>query len=169
MHIRAATPDDARAIARVHVASWKRAYQDLMPAEFLDELCVEQRETQWSEAIAKGVLEVLIVEAEGVVAGFCAFAACRDEDSMPDDYEIQAIYLDPDCWSRGLGRALWLASRRNMMERGASRVRLWVLADNASAIRFYRAMGFDAEPGPSTILERGGIRLREVRYVYRLH
>ena len=34
--IRDATPSDSRAIAEVHVASWRWAYRDDLPAEFLD-------------------------------------------------------------------------------------------------------------------------------------
>ena len=41
--IREATPDDARAIAEVHVASWRWAYRGDLPAEFLDGLSVDDR------------------------------------------------------------------------------------------------------------------------------
>jgi len=42
--IRPATPEDARAIAEVHVASWRYAYRGLLPDDVLDRLSVEERE-----------------------------------------------------------------------------------------------------------------------------
>ena len=47
--IRAATVRDARAIAEVHVASWRWAYRDTFPAAALEGLDVEERARTWSE------------------------------------------------------------------------------------------------------------------------
>ena len=41
--VRAATPDDARGIAEVHVAGWRWAYRGQMPDALLDSLSVEDR------------------------------------------------------------------------------------------------------------------------------
>jgi ribosomal protein S18 acetylase RimI-like enzyme len=67
-------------------------------------------------------------------------------------------------WSTGLGRALWLAARAELRKAGFHSASLWVLADNARAIRFYRAAGFVAE-GASQRITRGGAQLEELRYV----
>jgi len=50
--IREATSDDARAIAEVHMASWRWAYRGDLPAEFLDGLTVDDREREWREWLA---------------------------------------------------------------------------------------------------------------------
>lgn len=50
--IRDATSTDARAIAEVHVASWRWAYRDDLPVEFLDGLSVDDREREWNEWLA---------------------------------------------------------------------------------------------------------------------
>lgn len=166
--IRPATLDDALAIAEVHVISWRQAYRGLMPATFLEGLSVEEREALWSDSITKNEPEILVVERDGAVAGFCAFGPCRDPGSMPSDYEIWAMYLHPAHWSRGLGRELWLASHNRIVEHGAKTVSLWVLADNERAIRFYHAMGFEAETGSGKFLERGSVQLQEVRFTQQL-
>jgi len=38
MLLRPAVPDDALAVAQMHVRTWQVAYRDLLPAEFLDQL-----------------------------------------------------------------------------------------------------------------------------------
>jgi hypothetical protein len=48
-------------------------------------------------------------------------------------------------------------------ERGFPRLRLWVLADNVRARRFYERAGFTAD-GAEQWEEHGDVSLREVRY-----
>ena len=110
MQIRPAVPGDAAAIARAHVASWQAAYRELLPQAFLDALSVAERTELWRNSLAKKV-PVLIAEQGGEVAGFIALGPCRDQDAQPGIWEIWAMYLVPDCWSQGVGRALWLAAR----------------------------------------------------------
>ena len=49
--VRGATADDARAIAEVHVASWRWAYRGQVPDRILDELSVDEREAIWRAAL----------------------------------------------------------------------------------------------------------------------
>jgi hypothetical protein len=49
--IREATLEDARTIAEVHVKSWRAAYKQLLPQEFLQSLSVDRREQQWQTSI----------------------------------------------------------------------------------------------------------------------
>jgi hypothetical protein len=47
--VRRAEPQDAPAVARVHVASWRQAYRGLLPQEYLDSLSIEARTTTWAK------------------------------------------------------------------------------------------------------------------------
>jgi len=163
--IRPATIADDAAIAEVHVLSWQHAYRGLLPDEFLASLSVPRRQAKWAEALVNGHPSLLVAEANGRVIGFSAFAPCRGAGAGPADYELWAIYLVPSHWSAGLGRQLWLQSNEAMVSQGATRVTLWVLAGNGRAIRFYTAAGFRAEPGSDRVVELGGVKVREVRYV----
>ena len=42
--VREAVPADARAIARVHVDSWRTTYRDIVPDSVLSQLSYEERE-----------------------------------------------------------------------------------------------------------------------------
>lgn len=165
MTIRPAVPADALAIAEVHVASWQRAYGDLLPAEYLTKLSVPERESLWAESITKGMPHLLVLEVGQQAAGFAALGPCRDLDSKEADYEVWSLYLSPRHWSRGLGRALWLASLEKFVSLGANRVSAWVLAGNERALRFYRAAGFLPERGSCQTFEIGGIQVKEVRCI----
>jgi ribosomal protein S18 acetylase RimI-like enzyme len=160
--IRPAGIADAAAIATVHVRTWQQCYRGIVPDDYLDGLSIQRREEQWREALASGTTEVWVAESSTGVVGWIAFDASRDPDAEPSTGELQAVYVSPERWSSGIGRELWLKARARLAERGFARATLWVLRDNARAIRFYREAGF----GPS--LEKpitiGGNELIEVRY-----
>lgn len=168
MAVRVARVDDAEAISRVHVESSQHAYREILPAEYLARLSVEQRRVMWTEAITNDRPTVLVAEEGGSVAGFCAVGPCRDKSAAATDQEIWAIYVSPHAWTRGLGRHLWRASRELAVGRGAARISLWVIANNARAIRFYEAVGLQAEAGSLQPFQLGGVTLQEIRYVHHL-
>src|ERR1700694_1830010 len=76
--IRQARPEDARAIARVHIKSWQQAYRGQLPDSFLEALdaSFERRTTLWAEQI-DGSYEsgrrVLVAERGGSLVGFVNF------------------------------------------------------------------------------------------------
>jgi ribosomal protein S18 acetylase RimI-like enzyme len=164
-----ATLDDAPAIARIHVEAWRAAYEGIIPAAHLAGLSVQRREVVWRESIAKGGPDLLVAKTGDSVIGWIAFGACRDADAAEKQGEIQAIYLDPSHWAQGVGRLLLQAARERLAAQGFTRASLWVLADNARALRFYRAAGFAPDPSGRLEIERGGKLLVEVRYLSALN
>lgn len=164
MHIATATLDDARAVAQIHVASWRAAYRDILPANLLDSLSVEQRETMWRDCIISGTPELLVAKAQGDIVGWVAFGSSRDEGAPSDGAELWAMYVAPASWATGVGRALWLRAGQRMLEQRFTTVSLWVLAENTRATKFYRAAGFSLDASSVKEIERGGRLVQEVRY-----
>ena len=142
--IRDATPSDSRAIAEVHVASWRWAYRDDLPAEFLDGQSVDARERQWDEWLAPDQpgAGTMVAETDDGVVGFCSFAPSRDDDAEAHTAEILTIYLLPDAAGRGIGRALFASAVGRLGELGYDRATLWVMASNDRSRRFYEAAGW---------------------------
>ncbi|MEM7262123.1 MAG: GNAT family N-acetyltransferase [Planctomycetota bacterium] len=140
--VRVATVEDARAIARVHVESWRTTYAGLLPESYLEALTVEEKATFWRAVIADRCETALFVavETDGEVIGFASGGLDR-EDNRPDSAELYTIYLFADRQRQGAGRALFVALARELIDRGYQRLRLWVVAANADARRFYRGLG----------------------------
>jgi GNAT superfamily N-acetyltransferase len=162
--IRPAVAADAHAIASVHVQTWQAAYRDLVPDVYLSSLAIEPREQMWRESIRRGTPEVWVVEVGSRVVGWSAFGASRDPDAQPQTGELEAIYLLPEYWTTGTGWALWLTTRRRLMERGFSTATLWTLADNLRATRFYAAAQFALDEKSEAEVTYGGKALKKVRY-----
>ena len=74
-----------------------------------------------------------------------------------------AIYLMPEAWSRGLGRALLNTAVGELGRNGFETGTLWVFRDNARARRFYERAGW-ALDGKAKSIEIGGVSLAEIRY-----
>jgi L-amino acid N-acyltransferase YncA len=162
--IRPAGESDARAIAQVHVQTWQTAYRGVVPDSYLDSLSVDKREMVWRQSLARGAPEVWVAELHSGVVGWVAFGPSRDVDASPETGELEAIYVTPAKWSTGLGRELWQVACRRMLERGFSSATLWVLSENARAIRFYHVAGFQPNLDSQKEISLGGKSLREVRY-----
>ena len=165
LQIRRAVPEDARAVAEIHVISWQSAYKDLLPPEHLASLSVEKREKSWCECIAAGTPELLVANDNGSTVGWINFGKSRDNDAPVSRAEIWALYVAPASWSTGVGRMLWLRAFERMTEQGFRTCSLWVIAENVRAIQFYRNAGFVQEPSSAKSLELGGVNVQEVRYV----
>lgn len=165
MHISAASPEDLRAVAEVHVASWQGAYAQILSSDYLADLSIERREASWRQVLAEGRSELLVARKGASVLGFVSLGPCRDPDAPPDQGEVWAIYVHPSAWSTGVGRVLWLAARERLVALGFRCVSLWVLVGNERALRFYSAAGFEIEEGSEKEFEIGGTRVREVRLV----
>jgi len=138
MLLRSAEPEDAIAVARVHVRSWQVAYRTLLPADYLDQLRPEDRAQKYDFAsLDPRKPQTIVAVEEGLIHGFATTAPSRDPD-LPGHGELYALYVDPEQWGRGIGVALISAARTRLFRLGFRNAVLWVLAGNTRAERFYQ-------------------------------
>src|SRR5665648_632701 len=106
--VRPATVSDARQIARVHIASWREAYADVIADEYLEHLDVAAREEEWRSTLADldRSASVWVAQEDDEVLGFASLGPSRDEDADRTTVEIYTIYLEPSAWGRGVAREL---------------------------------------------------------------
>ncbi|HEX2296302.1 MAG TPA: GNAT family N-acetyltransferase [Actinomycetota bacterium] len=146
MKARAATSDDASAIARVHVASWNAAYRGVIADDALDALTEDRLAPEWRAEIEGSDAGVAVVEDGGDVVGYSRYGSARDADLDPaTDAEVYGFYLHPDAWGRGGGRALMEHVKADLRGRGFRTAALWVVQVNEGAQAFYRAVGFEPD------------------------
>jgi GNAT superfamily N-acetyltransferase len=170
--IRLGVPADAAGIAQAHVDSWQATYPGIVPQPILDRLSIERREAYWRETITRSLDDatdagerVWVAAAPapgGRILGFAATGPGRDDDVPPGTGEVNAIYLAPDAWSRGIGRQLFAAAVDDLAIRHDPLV-LWVLTDNARGRRFYERAGWVPD-GTARVLDFDGTPIEEIRY-----
>ena len=142
MNLRPAVPGDAAAVALVHVRAWQVAYKGLMPAEYLAGLRPEERAQRYDfTALDPARPKTWVAVGADTILGFATISPARDADAAGQG-ELCALYVEPDCWGRGVGRALASAARTELRRAGYTSAVLWVVVGNARAHRFYRADGW---------------------------
>lgn len=151
-----AVPDDAEALADVHITSWQRAYDGIFPDEFLSGLDRGAREKWWRDQLDGGAR---VPVTGNPAAGFC-FVGDADDEGWG---EVFAIYVHPDHWGEGMGYRLLEAGLGQLRDMGHERALLWVLSDNHRARRFYERQGWRVGK-PIRVEEIGGTQVTEIRY-----
>jgi GNAT superfamily N-acetyltransferase len=161
MKVRAAAPEDAEAIAQVHVTTWQTAYRGTIPDDYLDALDVAGRAQLWRRGLSTGASSVVLaVEDGGAVTGFVAFGPHRGE---ADSGQVYALYVRPDRWRNGAGAVLMAAAERDLRERGFGTARLWAIDGNERAQGFYERCGWMPD-GARRYEELGGAAVPQLRY-----
>jgi ribosomal protein S18 acetylase RimI-like enzyme len=158
VRIRPAHPDDAHAIETIRIRGWRTAYRHVFPPAELDALPIDGG--RWRDRIETPPRGwSTFVAEETTVVGFASVGPSRDEQGLG---ELYAIYVDPDSWSTGAGRAL-LAAAEGALREEYELATLWVLEENPRARHFYERAGW-APDGARKAEERFGVRAAEVRY-----
>jgi GNAT superfamily N-acetyltransferase len=177
LSVRWATPDDARPIAAVHIASWRAAYRGLFPDRVLDGLSLDARERDWREWLDEGGARAftLVAERDRRIVAFCTIEMpARAEDEPGDVAAIPALYAHPDAFGTGVGGALMDAAIDVMRDAGSCEAVLWMLEGNRRAAAFYERQGWRRDGGmrpadyPSIVFRSDDEPPPEVRYRRRL-
>jgi ribosomal protein S18 acetylase RimI-like enzyme len=140
--IRPATVEDASAIARVRVDSWRATYRGIVPDAYLDSMDVESSAQLWDRVLAAGSssASVFVAEDDGRIVGFAAGNLLK-EPRHELNAELTAIYLRPDYQHAGLGRRLVASVARAERAHGANGLIAWVMSGNKRARAFYERLG----------------------------
>ena len=144
--VRDATADDARAIAEVHVASWRWAYRGQLPADHLEKLSVDDREAMWRSWLRdpdEGAAALVACDEGGRIVGFATAGPSGDLDATREVGELRAIYLLKEVQGTGVGLALHEEALDRLRRAGFVRATLWVLESNELGRRFYERRGWN--------------------------
>lgn len=141
--IRRAKSDDSRAIAQMHVDSWKTAYAGILPQEILARLSYEEREQRWHDILSDPTERQFVFVADASDSGRIIGFACAGEEQGGNAVyrgEISALYLLRDYQRLGIGRCLVSAAAAELLRRGIRTMLIRVLAASPSR-HFYEVLG----------------------------
>ncbi|GCL62583.1 GNAT family N-acetyltransferase [Pseudaquabacterium pictum] len=155
MQIHPAAIGDENGIAAVHIRAWQTGYRHIVADEYLNNLDVRSRAARWLEVIRDQTCDFIVAKIDGKVAGFTTFGESRSEQSPKATGEIWTLYVDPQYWRCGVGKALMTEALTSLRSSGFENVLVWVLQDNNRAIAFYQSCGFAIEPSSSQVFKLG--------------
>jgi RimJ/RimL family protein N-acetyltransferase/ribosomal protein S18 acetylase RimI-like enzyme len=166
VNIRRAKILDAAEIANVHINSWREAYKNILPQDFLDKrpLHFKNRYELWKKVTANESQITFVAESpEHGVVGFINGANARDEE-YKDYSEVWCIYLLQQYHGRKIGLRLLKAYFDIAIEKEFTKGYLWVLKDNPT-IKFYEKTGARLTNGVKRD-EIGGQEVEELCYAW---
>jgi GNAT superfamily N-acetyltransferase len=167
--VRTARPDDVAEIARIHRDTWRTAYEELVPAEVLQAIDVDETARTWSEAVERG--QVFVAVEGGWTVGFCVAGKAPEDEvahadgSLPADADTTAlvsVLVEPRWGRRGHGGRLLATATEHLREAGATRGIAWVPEADKASIGFFGKAEWEPD-GTVRTLDAGGRPLREIR------
>jgi len=154
VQLRAATSNDAEAIAQLHAESWRTAYRGIYRDEYLDSDVADDRLHVWTGRFASpsdNQFVMLATEGEDLLGFVCAYG----KHDVRWGTLIDNLHVRPGQQGRGIGRQLLAAGAAWSRERyPEAPLHLWVLDGNTKARHFYERLG--AEPHESAVNEPPG-------------
>lgn len=155
--IRKATLADALGIAIVSVYTWKTAYSGLLPEEMLDKRLADL--PKMAENMKQQIIDrdnYFVATVDDTVVGFTAFCSpCRNPD-YADSGEIGALYCLKGYNGYGIGRALFEAAVKELVQRGHKTMIIDCLRGNPT-------LGFYEHLGGRVVAEREMVRIDHSR------
>lgn len=151
--IRDAGPDDAAAIAALHLTVWRETYREMAPPAAFERLDLAWRLRQWTGWLARPApFGALVAETPAGLVGLISYGA-PDNPVYAGRAEIEHLYVKSACRGRRLGRALLDRAMDRMRGAGFCGTGLAVVRENAAARAFYARTGGQevaafTDPGP---------------------
>jgi GNAT superfamily N-acetyltransferase len=139
--IREAAIEDSSALARVQLGSWRTAYAELLPADYLAHFTHQEQAQDWRDLLSAEKHDLLYVAETGAgdIAGYALGAAEPTWDG-PFTCELVSLHVLRPYQRQGVGRALIAAVAGELKRQGHTSLMLWVLAGNPRRA-FYERLG----------------------------
>ena len=108
-----AQSDDPLEISNIYESSWKYAYKNIIPQDYLDSI----PKGHWADNINQESRNNLVVIEDGVIIGTASFCKSRWEE-YSDYGEIVSIYFLPEYIGKGYGSLLLKRCVEELQQRG---------------------------------------------------
>jgi GNAT superfamily N-acetyltransferase len=148
IHIRAAQlPQDTDAVGEIHYLSRIQNYTGIMPASYLAKQSVAGWRKTWQDITSAPQFAAqqlfLACNSANRVVGFAhtgPIQLLETETAGNFTGELYALHLRKAFQGKGIGQDLLHAVMDWQKQQGHDSMRLWVLAQNVGAIRFYERL-----------------------------
>lgn len=133
--VRPARLDDAEAFTRAHEAAWDATLAPIAGRRLEELVPFDERVERFRAGLERPGVDasVLVAERGGEVVG----------EAVRVGSELRDLYVVPDAWGTGAGRALMDEVLAEIRAAGATEATLWVVEANARARRFYEREGWE--------------------------
>jgi ribosomal protein S18 acetylase RimI-like enzyme len=158
VELRNASMADLDGIVRVFLACWRESYRGVLPVPAIEAMSDERARALWERVLGSDEGEVVVASDDDLL-GVTRFAFSGDHG------DVHSLYVSPEAQGLGVGSRLLGAASDRLAALGATDAALWVFANNAASLEFYRRQGWLPDGQERTQDEFGE---RELRLAKRL-
>ena len=137
--VRPARLEDARAIARIEVETWRSTYAGMLPDRVLLNMSERRQTGSWASFLRHRPEDVLVAQNNGSIVGFGNCGTQRDS-TIRFAGEVYTLYVAPDQQSNGFGRSLLVGLFQRLVNTGHATALVWVVRANPGRF-FYERLG----------------------------
>ncbi|MBC8061647.1 MAG: GNAT family N-acetyltransferase [Clostridiaceae bacterium] len=167
-NIRYANKEDADTLAFINSKSFQKAFEDIIPTDFLKEkFSIERLKDRLYKELNEGITKSCIMYKDEIPVGMLTFAKDDYKERDCSEIDIWRIYLLPEYWGKGIGIEFMDWAIKELKGQGYLKVALWVVIENKQALRFYEKFSFFHD-GEIRVINVGG-ELKEYRYIRHLN
>lgn len=127
-------------MADLHHSTALVAYGHIFPPD-APPLRIDDVRRQWEDILAAPASRPLVA-CEGTVVLGVAVANTAPDPARPSTGELARLYVHPDRWAAGIGRALHDRVVEVLAGLGLDEAELWVLEGNTRARGWYERLGW---------------------------
>jgi len=164
---RLAWPDDAAAIARVQLATWREQYAGLLPTATIDALDAHELAERWATAVSSpkdARMRVLVALERAAVRGFALVHPSYDPDSdQLADGEVGEFAIDPSHQRKGHGSRLVQAAIDTLAADKFTRALWWIPTTDDALRRFVSESGWEPDGAHRELASETGETVKQIR------
>lgn len=152
--VRPATEKDVDDIARIQLATWRIAYQGLMPQRVLEQIDEAWLREGWYEAVTSPPdprCRVLIAIEQAAQDHHAGFLAMGLDDEDPTIAAITELLVEPRWGRRGHGSRLLAAAVDLWRGDGFDTARAWAFERDAPMTKFLTSAGWAPDGGTRSL------------------
>lgn len=136
---------DEATLAYIQTESWKSAFQDILPADILEQCTqIEKATAMYRRLLEQNIGNGYLLKVHDTPHCIAWWDVTRETD-MPGYAELICIHSMQDKWRNGYGSKMMDVVLHDIKTAGFSKVMLWVFEANTRARRFYEAHGFTTQ------------------------
>ena len=131
--------EDQEQMARIKIDGYRNTYAGIIASTYLKGMDVKEQTERYYRSFDEYKDRVLVAVRGNEVLGY----SCLDpkDDSFKYDSELVSLYIKKDAQHKGVGKALFLETAKELLSLGKRNMIIWCLKDNTNAIKFYESLG----------------------------
>ncbi len=137
--VRPARLEDARAIARIEVETWRSTYAGMLPDRVLLNMSERRQTGSWASFLRHRPEDVLVATNNGSIVGF-GNCGTQSDSTIRFAGEVYTLYVAPDQQSNGFGRSILVGLFQRLVNTGHATALVWVVRANPGRF-FYERLG----------------------------